>query len=312
MAKPKRFLDLAWLWYRFSRRVLYRSRALSLYLFKVRCRFLRKLSRHLKKSSLVFVSVRVRFFRRLRFRYLRLLVFFMWRLWLRKVYGIEKIPQEGPAIIASNHLSFFDFFIFASFLKKQTVFVAVKSLNQRTFVGWFMKLDTIIYVDRDKPGYRFFKELMWHLKEQRRIVVIYPEGTRSRTGKMLAPKPGFVKLAIKTGAAVIPVAMKGTYEILPPQKHVPKFRKADIYVGDKIFISPQNPEFHDIFFRKAGKIRKYDDLDDADLQEIAFRIMEKVRQMSGQAWDETAVWPRFEAPPEVVKRQQELLRMQAE
>lgn len=231
----------------------------------------------------------------------------MWRLWLRNVYGLDKIPMNEPAIIASNHLSYFDFFVLASMLKKQTVFIAVKSLDKRSFVGWFMKLDIIIYVDREKPGYKFFKELIWHLKHQRRLVVIYPEGTRSRTGKMLTPKPGFVRLAVQTGVPIIPVAMKGTYEILPPRGHIPRLRKCDIYVGDKIYISPQNPEFHDVFFRKTGRQRRYEDLDDEELQEIAFRIMDKIRIMAGEEWDDTVVRPGIDAPPEVVRRQKDLM-----
>ena len=301
-------LHLAWLWYRLSRRLLARYRRVSFYLFKVRYRLARKLVSRYRNLSLHFIALRYRLMRRIRFRSLRLLVFFMWRLWLGKVYGFDKIPMDEPAIVVSNHLSYFDFFILASVLKKQTVFIAVKSLDQRSFVGWFMKLDIIIYVDRDRPGYRFFKELMWHLKTQRRLAVIYPEGTRSRTGKMLTPKPGFVKLAIQAGVPVMPVAMKGTYEILPPHKRIPRLKKCDIYVGDRIYISPQNPEFHDIFFRKSGRQRRYKDLEDDELQEIAFRIMEKVRRMAGEDWDESVQRPRLSIPEDVARRHKELLR----
>lgn len=260
--------------------------SLWLQLIRARYRFFRRILTHVRKAITYFVFIRYRLVRRIRFRYLRLLVFVMWRLWLREVHGFDKIPINEAALIVSNHSSYFDFFVLASVLKKQTVFVALKSLNVRPFVGWFMKLDIIIYVDRDKPGYKFFKELMWHLTEQKRLAVIYPEGTRSRTGKMLAPKLGFVKLAMKTGVPIIPVAMRGTYEIMPPQKHLPRFRKCDIHVGDRIYISPQNEEFRDIFYRK--KHRRYEDLDDEDLQEIAYRIMDKIRIMAGQEWDESA------------------------
>lgn len=301
-------LHVAWLWYRLSRLLLRRYRRISFYLFKVRYRLVRRILSHYRNLSLHFLELRIRLLRRLRFRYLRLLVFFMWRLWLGKVYGFDKIPMEEPAIIVSNHLSYFDFFILASVLKKQTVFIALKGLDQRSFVGWFMKLDIIIYVDRDRPGYRFFKELMWHLKTRRRLVVIYPEGTRSRTGKMLAPKPGFVKLAIQAGVPVIPVAMKGTYEILPPHRRLPRLKKCDIYVGDRIYISPQNPEFHDIFFRRSRRFRRYEDLEDEELEEIAFRIMDKVRRMTGEDWDESVQRPKLTVPVDVARRQKELLQ----
>ncbi|HOX11026.1 MAG TPA: lysophospholipid acyltransferase family protein [Candidatus Moranbacteria bacterium] len=211
----------------------------------------------------------------------------MWKRWLDRVDGLENIPWGEPAIIASNHLSYFDFFVLASFLEKQTVFIATKGLDQRQFVGWFMKLDTIIYVDRDKPGYSFFKEIIRQAKNKK-LIVIYPEGMRSRSGKMLPPKTGFIKLALLCGIPVIPLAMKGTYEILPPHRHLPKFTRCSIEIGSKIYLSPSNPILKDIFYRCAQS-KKFSDLTDEGIEEIAFRIMNQVRVMAGQEWDDTAV-----------------------
>ena len=263
-----------------------------LFLNNPRYRLLRRIVNKFKAFAAAFVYARYRLMRLVRFRYLRLLVFFMWRLWLRKVHDIERIPLDEPAIVVSNHSSYFDFFVLASVLRKHTVFVAVKNLNARTFVGWFMRLDIIVYVDRERPGYAFFKELLYHLKTQKRTVVIYPEGTRSRSGKMLAPKLGFVKLAMRANVPIIPIAMKGTYEILPPHKKIPSFNKCDIYVGDKIYINPDNPEFQDVFetqpAQKDGSYR----LSDPQTQEIAFRIMEKVRRMAGVEWEDDVCWQK--------------------
>ncbi|MBI4430773.1 MAG: 1-acyl-sn-glycerol-3-phosphate acyltransferase [Candidatus Omnitrophica bacterium] len=260
-----------------------------------------------RELSFSFIAIRYRWLRRLRFRYLRLLIFLIFRLWVKQVHGFENIPRDEPAIIVSNHLSYVDFWVLSAILKEHTVFVAVKNLDKRSVVGWTMRLDIIVYVDREKPGPSFFRELIWHLKKQRRLIVVYPEGTRSRTGRMLTPKPGFVKLAIKTGVPIIPIAMKGTFEILPPHKQLPRLKKCDVFIGDKIYISPQNPEFHDIFFRRSGEHRRYEDLDDAELQEIAFRIMEKVRVKAGQEWDESVIRPKLDVPEEVIKKHHELM-----
>lgn len=280
---------------------------LLLYLVRVRYRFFKRVAFHYKNLSVYFLTIRYRFLRRIRFRVLRLFIFFIWRLWVGKIYGFERIPLNEPVIIVSNHLSYFDFWILSAMLRRNTVFVAVRGLDKRSFVGWTMKLNTIIYIDRDKPGCAFFKNLMWQLQEQRRSVVIYPEGTRSRSGKMLTPKPGFVKFAIKVGIPVLPIAMRGTYEIMPPHKRTPRLKKCDVYVLDKTYISPTNPEFYDIFFRKMGTERRYEDLDEEELQEIAFRIMDKVRIAAWQEWDETVHRKPLLAPTMVMKRQRSLL-----
>ncbi len=241
---------------------------------------------HYRRITFYIASVWYRVLRKARFRILRLLVFFMWRLWVKKVEGFENIPHQEPAIIVCNHSSYYDFFVLASVLKKQTTFVAVKGLSQRKFVGWFMKLDTIIYVDREKPGYSFFKEVMRQLAG-RKLVVIYPEGTRSRSGNMLEPKIGFIKLALKTNVPVIPIAMKGTYEILPPEQSLPRLKKCEVHIGKRIYISPSTPLLRDVFFKQKG-MRQFRNLGDKECSEIAFRIMNEIRKVSGQAWDETA------------------------
>lgn len=260
--------------------------------FLVRCyRYIALICLRAAKSlseaiSLQKLKVRVRAVRRSGYKFLRAAVFFMWRLWVRRIEGLENIPENEPVILISNHQSYFDFLVLAGVLRRQTVFVAVKGLNERSFVGWFMKLDTIVYVDRDKPGLSFFKELIRHLNAGKNVV-LYPEGMRSRSGKMLPPKTGFVKMALKQNVAVLPVAMRGTYEILPPHKHVPAFKKCDVIFGKKIYISPSTPLLRDVFFQ-GPKNCKYSNLSEEQLKSIAYRIMDIVRHISGQEWDESA------------------------
>ncbi len=253
----------------------------------VRYRYVRKTANRIFSVFHKATTLYFRWLRRLRFRVLRVFIFSIWRHWLGKVDGLENLMWDEPCIIASNHTSYYDFMVLAPFLGRQTVFLASKSLDKRSFVGWFMKFDTIIYVDRDKPGYKFFKEIIRQIK-LKRMIVIYPEGTRSRSGKMLAPKLGFLKLAMMCRVPIIPLAMKGTYNILPPHKKMPRFTKCDIEIGKKISLTPSNPFLRDVFLRTA-KSKKYSDLTDEGLEEIGFRIMNEIRKMSGQDWDETAV-----------------------
>lgn len=227
------------------------------------------------------LKIQMRLIRRLRFRFIRLIVYFGFRLWLRKIHNIEKLPQEGPAIIVSNHTSYYDWSVLSAvYNKKYIVFLANKELLKRRFVNWLMRLNILIYIDKNNPGLRYFREVIRRLK-QGHIVVIYPEGTRSKSGKMLNPKVGFVKLALITNTPIIPLGMKGAYEILPPSKRIPRFKKCEIFVGDKIYIEENNDMFKDIF--KNGKTRK--DLTEYDMKRVAIRIMNEINLMTGQGWE---------------------------
>jgi len=208
-------------------------------------------------------------------------------MWIKEVEGYNNIPVKGPAIFVSNHSSYYDFLIFGSLLHGYVVFLAQKKINQTFLIRWFARYTTVIYIDKEYPGHAFFKKILKHLDEGK-LLVVYPEGTRTRTGKMLKPKLGFVKLAIKANVPIIPVAIKGTYDILPPHKHIPRLRKCKVTVGKKMYISPDNPDFKDIFFKRPDKI-KLGALTDEELQEIAIRIMDKVRILAGQEWDDDIV-----------------------
>ncbi len=200
-----------------------------------------RLTRFLMKRSQAIVShgttVRLRLARRLRFRFLRSAVFLGFRLWLKEIRHPEKLPKRGPALIVSNHVSYYDWSVLASVLRKRTVFLGAKELQIRPIVQWLMKLNTLIYINRDHPGLGYFREVMRQF-EQGQVVVVYPEGHRSRTGKQQPARLGFIKLALAANIPIIPVGMKGTYEILPPHKRLPRFKRCEIFVGDPIFVTP--------------------------------------------------------------------------
>ncbi len=253
---------------------------------KARYRIMRKLIKLYRDSMIYAVKVRYRFMRRLRFRIIRLATFFFFRLWIREMSGIDNVPFEGPALLVSNHLSYYDFLILGALFNRQIVFVAVQKIQQTFFIRWFTKLHVVIYVNRDRPGATFFRDLIRSLYAGK-IVVIYPEGSRSRTGKMMLPKPGFIKLAMKANIPIIPVAMKGTYEILPSHRHIPKLTKCSVCFGKKIYISPENRDFRDIFFEDT-KDKKLGDLDKHQIQAIAIRLMDKIRHKADEDWDPSA------------------------
>lgn len=251
-----------------------------LYLFLIRYRLYRKSLSGARRAFFYFVQIRIRFVRFLKARFSRFFFVFTWKLWVRSVSGLDHIPENSPVIIVSNHTSYFDFFILASVLKERAVFVASKKIKENPLLAFIVKHDTLLYIDKDNPGYSFFKKIYFFLKIGKNIV-IYPEGTRSRSGKMLLPKPGFVKLAVKSGVPVVPVAMRGTYEILRPNKRIPKLKKCDVVFGSPIYINNDCHIFRDLYF--SGSDQR---LDKSCFQEAAIRIMDQIRLMAGTQWDQ--------------------------
>jgi 1-acyl-sn-glycerol-3-phosphate acyltransferase len=250
---------------------------------KTRMRLGRRIYNKYKELTLFFIALRYRFLRRLRFKYVRLLVYVGFRLWLKKIHNAERLPQKGPAIIVSNHTSYYDWSVLSAVYNREyLVFLGAQELLNRPIVSWLMKLNILIYIDRERPGLSYFREVVRRLK-QGRIVVIYPEGKRSKSGKMIEPKTGFLKLAMLVNAPIIPIGMKGTYDILPPHKKIPRFRKCEIFVDEPIMVEENNPLFKDIFLKEHDG----DELSDKGLTQVAVRIMDRIGKNVGQEWDDS-------------------------
>ena len=131
-----------------------------------------------------------------------------------KAEGLENIPKTGALIIAGNHLSNADPPAIGSFagLVRDSRFVAKKELFSVPGLGWFFRRSGYIPVDRARTigDFGALKEVV-HALEQGQSVVMFPEGTRSKTGKPQKPKSGIGFLVYKTGAPVLPVKVEGTF-----------------------------------------------------------------------------------------------------
>lgn len=131
-----------------------------------------------------------------------------------KVEGLENIPTEGALIIAGNHLSNADPPAIGSFAGtvRDSRFVAKKELFSVPLLGWFFRRSGYIPVDRARTigDFGALKEVV-HALEKGQSVVMFPEGTRSKTGKPQKPKSGIGFLVYKTGVPVLPVKIEGTF-----------------------------------------------------------------------------------------------------
>lgn len=131
-----------------------------------------------------------------------------------KVEGLENIPQEGALLIAGNHLSNADPPAIGAFagLVRDSRFVAKKELFAIPVLGWFFRHCNYIPVDRKRTigDMGALKEVVDALTNGE-SVVMFPEGTRSKTGKPQKPKSGIGFLVYKTDAPVLPVKIEGTF-----------------------------------------------------------------------------------------------------
>lgn len=126
--------------------------------------------------------------------------------------GREHVPQEGPVIFAANHRSFLDPFVIATLARRPIYFVAKKELFENRLRGWILNSLGAFPVDRG-AGDAGAMETARALLERGEGVLIFPEGTRVRPGALGAPRRGVGRLALETGAPVVPVAVIGTERI---------------------------------------------------------------------------------------------------
>ncbi|MEU9125584.1 lysophospholipid acyltransferase family protein [Streptomyces sp. NPDC048506] len=155
------------------------------------------------------------------------------------VEGLENIPAEGPAILASNHLSFSDSFFLPAVLDRKVTFIA--KAEYFTSPGVKGKLTAAFFkgvgqLPVDRSGARGAGEAAIRsgieVLERGELFGIYPEGTRSPDGRLYRGKPGgLARVALATGAPVIPVAMIDTEKVQPPGKIVPKMIRPGIRIG---------------------------------------------------------------------------------
>jgi 1-acyl-sn-glycerol-3-phosphate acyltransferase len=144
-------------------------------------------------------------------------------LWKTRIEGGEKLPWHGPAVIVANHLSLLDILALYRYFRPFK-WVAKGELFRVPFVGWNMVLNDYVRVWRGER--ESVKQMMAHCRAhlaRGSAMIIFPEGTRSRDGKMLPFKDGAFKLATEAGCPLIPIAIQGSYEALP--KHGLVFRQ---------------------------------------------------------------------------------------
>jgi 1-acyl-sn-glycerol-3-phosphate acyltransferase len=188
-----------------------------------------------------------------------------------KVSGLRHVPSNGPVIIASNHLSFSDSIFMPLVVPRSVTFLAKSEYFTSPGLKGFIKKITFIAlgqvpVDRS-GGKRSEAALLTGLKllKEEHCIGIYPEGTRSPDGRLYKGRTGIARMAIESGAPIIPVAMYNTAEIQPTGQVVPKVRRVEMVFGEPMYFTG-------------------DSTDQAVLRTATNQIMEKIAELSKQEY----------------------------
>lgn len=164
------------------------------------------------------------------------------------VVGEENIPRQGGFIVAANHASVLDPPFIGCHVPRQLSFFARKTLWKGGIVSWWLDTVGVIPVDRDSGSDVAAIKRVLHVLTDNKALILFPEGTRTRTGELQRPKAGVGLLACRTGVPVVPARIFGSFEAFR--------RKGPLRIGSPVsvvFGRPLQPADYDD--RSEGKER---------------------------------------------------------
>ncbi len=205
---------------------------------------------------------------------------FLWRI---RVEGVEHVPTTGPAILCPNHISVLDSFFLPAVLPRRITFVGKAEYMDDWKTKHLFPAIGMIPIDRGGgSAAERALDAAARVLERGELFGIYPEGTRSRNGKLHKGHTGPARLALRTGAPLVPVGLRGTREIMPPDAKYPApFRVAELKIGRPISVE-----------------RYRDRADDRlVLRQLIDEVMFEVRALSGQEYVDSYATKKAEALP---------------
>ena len=126
-----------------------------------------------------------------------------------RAYGVENVPKSGPLVLAPNHFSQMDHFFIGLYLRRKIRFMAKSQMFGPPVLTYVYSHGGVFPVRRGMHDEEAFKTAFTIL-EQEEMLLVYAEGGRSRSGELGEPKPGIGRIALESGAPVVPVAIHGS------------------------------------------------------------------------------------------------------
>jgi 1-acyl-sn-glycerol-3-phosphate acyltransferase len=195
------------------------------------------------------------------------------KLWLKKCIGIENIPKDKGFLLVANHASYMDHLLIGCAIvpkiKRTIHFLAKKEHFDTFFQRQWHNYCKAIPIDRKAGGKEALAKAVAHLKKGN-IIMIYPEGTRTLTGKMNKARTGVARLALWAQVPVVPIGLTNTFEMLPKGKRFPKTsKKATIRIGAPMYFSEYYNSAHD---KEAW-------------EEITTKIMKRIAELANTKYE---------------------------
>jgi 1-acyl-sn-glycerol-3-phosphate acyltransferase len=192
--------------------------------------------------------------------------------WRPRIEGLENIPRTGPVIVASNHRSFADSMVIPFFVPRKVVFLAKEDYFTGTGIkgalvrGWFEGIG-MVPVDRDDTKAALASlDIALEVLGRGEAFGIYPEGTRSRDGRLYRGRTGVAHLALTSGAPVVPVGLTGTENIQPVGTTLPRRAAVTVRFGEPLRFEGRYDGV------PAGRARR----------EVTDVVMNEIQKLSGQ------------------------------
>ncbi len=186
------------------------------------------------------------------------------------VKGLENVPARGGAILAMNHISFVDSLFVPLLTKRRVVFLGKADYFDKWYTAWFFKAAGVIPVRRE-GGSASEAALLAGIRalKQGMVVGIYPEGTRSPDGRLYRGKTGVARMALEGQATVVPVAVRGTPDVMPLEARAPRLRgRPEVEFGPPLRFERYHDRPQDRFV----------------LRSVTDEIMYEIMMLSGQEY----------------------------
>jgi 1-acyl-sn-glycerol-3-phosphate acyltransferase len=189
--------------------------------------------------------------------------------WRPTVGGVANIPRTGPVILAANHLSMVDSIVLPVVVPRPVYFLAKSQYFENPALRWMMTSLNNIPVDRSGVRESLMAiDAAVPLLRDGHVLGIYAEGTRSPDGRLYRGRPGIAKLALETGAVIVPVGLKGTDRIHAVGGRMVHLARAEVIIGEPMDLSPWADE------PPKSKV----------FREIMERVMREIGKLTGQEY----------------------------